>query len=159
MATPVPCLSLSISAFFFSACLGPSLTLLPSSQFSLCKSFTAAVPPAQSLWILKWHLKPFETQPIPLPPPLSSKRNGTKWRGPALLFPSGTKEPHFGVLEVLMLDCVSSSCWAVLTSLPSAVPLLIIFSLPCISCTSKGKVLHSGMLLLLHKCAFYRRGF
>lgn len=90
------CLCLSLP-FFFSLCLGFSLTPLSSSLFELCKSFIAAVLPAQSLRILKWHLKPFEIQPSPLPPPLSSKRNGTKWRAPILLFPSGTVEPHFGV--------------------------------------------------------------
>lgn len=86
------CLSL---AFFFFLCLGLCLTPLSFSLFKFSKSFIAAVLPAQSRRILKWHLKPFEIQPSL--PPLSLKRNGTKWRATILLFSLGTVEPHFGV--------------------------------------------------------------
>lgn len=74
-----------------------SVSKFLSSSLVECKSFIAAVLPAQSRRILKWHLKLFEIQPSLLPPPLSSKENGTKWRAPILLFPSGTVEPHFWV--------------------------------------------------------------
>ncbi len=90
------CLCLSLPFFFF-LCLGFSLTPHSFSLSELCKSFTVAVLRIQSLRITKWHLKPSEIQPSLLPPPLSSKWNGTKWRAPILLFPSGTVEPHFRV--------------------------------------------------------------
>lgn len=78
MATPVSSLSVSLS-FSMSRFLPhpPS-----SSLFEFCKSFIAAVLPAQSQRILKWHLKPFEIQPSPFPPSSILEAKWNKMAGP-----------------------------------------------------------------------------
>lgn len=76
--------------FLASLCLSLPFFLLPLSHclsqplFELCESFIAAVLPAQSLRILKWHLKPFEIQPGPLPPLLYPQSEMEQNGGPDL---------------------------------------------------------------------------
>lgn len=66
-----------------------------------------------------------------------------------------------GVYVIRVLDSIFSSCQILLTFQSCVAQLSIIFSLPRVSCTSKGRFFYSGMLLLLlpEKCALYRLGF
>lgn len=77
----IACLfSLCFAFFCFSLCV--FLAALSSSLFEQCKSFIVAVLLAKSLWRLKWHLKPFEIQPSPLPPPPILEVKWNKMAGP-----------------------------------------------------------------------------
>lgn len=96
---------------------------------------------------------PFATHGIwrPLNVP-STKRNGSKWRDPVVTFPPGYVRPHFGVYVIRVLDSISSSCQILLTFQSCVAQLSIIFSLPRVSCTSKGRF----FILACCCCCFLR---
>lgn len=106
-------------------------------------------PPCDS-----WHLKPLE-RPI-------HEAKWIKMAGPGCDVSPGNVRPHFWVYVIRVLDSIFSSCQILLTFQSCVAQLSIIFSLPRLSCTSKGGFFfYSGMLLLLlpEKCALYRLGF
>lgn len=79
------------------------------------------------------------------------KRSGSKWRDPVVTFPPGYVRPHFGVYVIRVLDSISSSCQILLTFQSCVAQLSIIFSLPRVSCTSKGR-----FFILACCCCFLR---
>lgn len=91
------------------------------------------------------------------PPSEMDQNGGTRlWR-----FLRAMSGLILGVYVIRVFDSIFSSCQILLTFQSCVAQLSIIFSLPRVSCTSKGRFFYSGMLLLLlpEKCALYRLGF
>lgn len=92
------------------------------------------------------------------PPSEMDQNGGTRlWR-----FLRAMSGLILGVYVIRVLDSIFSSCQILLTFQSCVAQLSIIFSLPRVFCTSKGRFFfYSGMLLLLlpEKCALYRLGF